>query len=133
MATVNQKGQSCLESAGIKERENEVVRSVYNSEDQYSAIHENAKSNGDVKGQGTGNGTAGAWLTDCSAGEASNAINYSNFDTTNGGGLYDIKGRNDIGGREKSLASQLYNSENQYGANLVNTEENVSLGQFYMK
>ena len=38
-----------------------------------------------------------------------------------------------IGGREKCMASQLYNNENQYGANLINTEENISLGQFYIK
>ena len=132
MATINQKGQSRLEAAGIKERTEESVRSIYNKEDEYSSIHPNALSDGDVKGKGTGNGTAGAWLPDTS-GEASNAINYSNFDTSNGGGLYDIKGRNDIGGREKALASQLYNSENQYGANLISTEENIAQGQFYNK
>ena len=132
MSTVNKKGQSRLEAAGIRERGDEIVRQTYNIEDEYSAIHPNAISDGDVKGKGTGGGTAGAWLPDHS-GEASNAINYSNFDTTNGGGLYDIKGRNDIGGREKAMANQLYNSENQYGANLINTEENIAQGQFYNK
>ena len=133
MATNNNKRQSRLEASGIHERNEEVVRKTYNSEDEYSAIHPNAKSDGDVKGKGTGNGTGGHWLPDSSADAPSNAINYSNFDTTNGGGLYDIKGRNDIGGREKAMASQLYNAENQYGANLINTEENIALGQFYIK
>lgn len=133
MANNVTKGQSFLEKAGIKERNEEIVRSIYNVDDEYSAIHDNAKSNGDVKGKGTGNGTAGAWLPDHSSGEASNAINYSNFDTQNGGGLYDIKGRNDIGGREKNVSRMLYNRENQYGPNLVNTEENIALGQFYIK
>lgn len=132
MATVNQNGQTCLEISGINEREQEVVRSIYNKEDQYSSVHPNAISDGDEKGKGTGHGGHLAWLPKCD-GTVSNAINYSNFDTTNGGGLYDIKGRNDIGGRERAIASQLYNSENPYGSNLVNTEENISLGQYYNK
>ena len=57
-------------------------------------------------------------------------IDYSNFDTINGGGLYDIEGRNDIGGRRRAMASSMYNQEYQYGANLVNTEENVMQGQY---
>jgi hypothetical protein len=59
-------------------------------------------------------------------------IDYSNFDTFNGGGIYDIKGRNDIGGREKALASSMYNEENQYGADLINTAENIAQGQIYI-
>ena len=59
-------------------------------------------------------------------------INYSNFDTENGGGLYDIKGRNDVGGRERSLARSKYNKEQPYGADLVNTSENIAQGQYYV-
>lgn len=132
MATVDQNGQSCLEKAGIAERNEEIVRSIYNSEDEYSATHPNAISDGDVKGKGTKSGGHGAWLPSCN-GVASNAINYSNFDTVNGGGKYDIEGRNDIGGRNKAMASQLYNPESQYGAKLINSEENIAQGQFFMK
>lgn len=132
MATVDANGQTCLEKAGIQERSEEMVRSIYTPEDQYSATHPNAVSDGDVKGKGTKHGGHGAWLPSCD-GVASNAINYSNFDTFNGGGKYDIEGRNDIGGRNKAMASQLYGPEHPYGVNLINTEENIAQGQFYVK
>lgn len=120
--------QSCLEKRAIEERQNEIVRSDYNIENQYSASHKDALSDGDAQGKGTGHGGHTAYLPDCT--KPSTTIDYSNFDTTNGGGLYDIEGRNDIGGRKRAVASSLYNSENQYSANLVNTEINVRDGQY---
>ena len=57
-------------------------------------------------------------------------VDYSNFDTLSGGGLYDIEGRNDVGGRKKAINSSLYNHERQYSANLVNTEINLRQGQY---
>lgn len=120
--------QSCLEKKAIEERHNEIVRSDYNIENQYSSTHKDALSDGDAQGKGTGHGGHTAYLPDCN--KPSTTIDYSNFDTTNGGGLYDIEGRNDIGGRKRAIASSLYNSENQYSANLVNTEINVNDGQY---
>lgn len=120
--------QSCLEKKAIEERQNEIVRSDYNIENQYSSTHKDALSDGDAQGKGTGHGGHTAYLPDCN--KPSTTIDYSNFDTTNGGGLYDIEGRNDIGGRKRAIASSLYNSENQYSANLVNTEINVRDGQY---
>lgn len=130
MATINENGQTCLETRGISERENEIVRSDYNIDDQYNATHPDALSDGDAQGKGTGHGGHTAWLPDCT--KPTNQINYSNFDTFNGGGLYDIEGRNGIGGRTRALASELYNEENQYSANLVNTAENVADGQYFV-
>ena len=123
-------GQSCLEKQGIEERSNEIVRSDYNFENPYGPTHPDAMSDGDVQGKGTGRGGHDAWLPDCT--KPNNMINYSNFDTENGGGLYDIKGRNDVGGRERSLARSKYNKEQPYGADLVNTSENIALGQYYV-
>lgn len=120
--------QSCLEIRGIEERQKEIVRSDYNIEDQYSSTHKDAISDGDKLGKGTGHGGHTHWLPDCN--KPSTTIDYSNFDTTNGGGIYDIEGRNDIGGRKKALASSLYNKENQYSANLIDTEKNQQLGQY---
>lgn len=120
--------QSCLEKRGIEERKNEIVRSDYNINDQYSATHSDALSNNDPQGKGTGHGGHTAFLPDCN--KPTSTIDYSNFDTFNGGGLYDIEGRNDIGGRKRAMASSMYNEENQYGPNLVNTEMNVNDGQF---
>lgn len=123
--------QSCLEVNGIQERNNEIVRSDYNKEDQYTATHKDAISDGDAQGKGTNHGGHTAWLPDCT--KPKTTIDYSNFDTTNGGGLYDIEGRNDIGGRKRAMASSLYNQEHQYSANLISTEQNVKDGQYQIR
>ena len=122
--------QSCLEKKGIDARHEEIVRSDYNIENEYSAQHPDAISNGDVLGKGTGHGGHTHWLPDCN--KPTTTIDYSNFDTTHGGGVYDIEGRNDIGGRKKAMASCMYNEEHQYGANLIDTEENIKQGQFHV-
>ena len=120
--------QSCLEKRGIEERSVEIVRSDYNIENQYGPSHPDALSNGDVNGKGTGHGGHTHYLPDCN--KPTSTIDYSNFDTLNGGGLYDIEGRNDVGGRKKAINSSLYNHEKQYSANLVNTEINLRQGQY---
>ncbi len=120
--------QSCLEKRGIEERSVEIVRSDYNIENQYGPSHPDALSNGDVNGKGTGHGGHTHYLPDCN--KPTSTIDYSNFDTLNGGGLYDIEGRNDVGGRKKAINSSLYNHERQYSANLVNTEINLRQGQY---
>lgn len=130
MSTINENGQTCLETKGIVERKNEIVRSDYNVDDQYSSTHQDALSDGDAQGKGTGHGGHTHWLPDCT--KANGQIDYSNFDTFNGGGLYDIEGRNDVGGRKKAMAYSLYNNENEYKADLINTSENVKSGQYFI-
>ena len=120
--------QSCLEKRGIEERSVEIVRSDYNIENQYGPSHVDALSNGDINGKGTGHGGHTHYLPDCN--KPTSTIDYSNFDTLNGGGLYDIEGRNDVGGRKKAINSSLYNNERQYSANLINTEINLRQGQY---
>ena len=129
MANTVNNGQTCLEKRGIEERHNEIVRSDYNIENQYSATHKDAVSDGDPQGKGTLHGGHTHFLPDCS--KPTTQIDYSNFDTENGGGEYDIKGRNGIGGRDKALASSMYNKENSYGPTSVNTTKNVNDGQYY--
>lgn len=120
--------QSCLEIRGIQERNDEIVRSDYNINDQYTSSHPDAISDGDPQGKGTNHGGHTHWLPDCT--KPTGMIDYSNFDTEAGGGIYDIEGRNNIGGRNKALASSMYNKEIFYSANLVDTQENVRQGQF---
>lgn len=120
--------QSCLEKRGIEERNTEIVRSDYNREDPYSATHKDALSDGDAQGKGTGHGGHTHTIPDCN--KPTSMIDYSNFDTKNGGGQYDIEGRNGIGGRDWSMAVSLYNHEMPYSASLVETDENVKQGQF---
>lgn len=123
-------GQTCLEKRGMEERQEEIVRSDYNKENEYGPTHPDAISDGDPQGKGTGHGGHTAWLPDCSL--PTNMIKYDNFDTFHGGGQYDIEGREGIGGRNRSMARSLYNPEYQYGAELVNTSANVADGQYFV-
>ena len=132
MAEILENGQSCLEKHGIEERNEEIVRNDYNIEDQYSAVHPDALSDGDSKGKGSGHGGHTHWTPYCSDNASKNMIDYKNFDTSpssNIGDCYDINGRNGIGGRLFAMNINKYNSEYQYGPNLINTEENVNQGQ----
>lgn len=125
-------GQSCLEYRGMEERHEELVRNDYQREtNEYSVTHEDALSTGDPQGKGTGHGGHTHWLPDCTG--PIGMIDYSNFDTFNGGGQYDIEGRNDIGGRNRAMAWSLYNSEKPYGYNSVITTLNVAEGQYVME
>ena len=129
MATV-ENGQTCLEKRGMEERHQEITRSDYNIENQYGATHPDAISDGDVQGKGTGHGGHTHFLPDCT--KPTTTINYSNFDSENGGGYYDIEGRNGISGRKRAMATSLYNKETQYGPTLVDTSANVADGQYYV-
>ena len=122
--------QTCLEKRGMSERNDEILRNDYNKENEYSSTHENANSNGTSKGKGTNHGGHGHWLPDCS--KPTNTIDYSNFDTENGGGCYDIKGRNGISGRERAMATSMYNRANQYGPKLLDTSANINDGQYFI-
>lgn len=123
--------QTCLEKKGIEARHENILRNDYNSTDEYSALHKDALSDGDPLGKGTGHGGHGHWLPDCSKGQT--MIDYSNFDTENGGGLYDIEGRSGKGGRNWSKNISLYNENDQYGPNSVDTTANQLEGQVIIK
>lgn len=125
-----QNGQTCLEKRGFEQRTIERVRRTYNEENPYGTTHPDAISDGDPQGKGSGHGGHTATLPNCNA--PKNLFDYSNFDTQNGGGQYDIEGREGHPGRLQSMARSLYNAENQYGAALVNTAENIADGQIHL-
>lgn len=129
MASTVENGQTCLEKRGMEERHQEITRSDYNIEDQYGPTHKDAISDGDAQGKGTGHGGHTHFLPDCT--KPTTMINYSNFDSENGGGYYDIEGRNGISGRKRAMATSLYNKEIQYGPTIVDTSANVADGQYY--
>ena len=118
--------QTCLEVKGISARNESLVRNDYTRVDEYSAIHSDALSNGDPQGKGSGHGGHTHSVPDCTR---PSTIDYSNFDTENGGGLYDIAGRNGVGGRTFLKNISVYNENYEYGANLVDTTLNVQDGQ----
>jgi hypothetical protein len=124
--------QSNLEKKGTSERQIELVRNDIKKNEPYSPTHPDAISHPDdpesSHGKGTGHGGHTYFLPDPNGNP--NLINYSNFDTFNGGSGYDIYGRNDIGGRKKSMTINIYNQDNAYGLNSVDTTKNIIDGQY---
>ena len=118
--------QSYLEKIALDKRGETIVRNDYNKEDEYSVRHSDALSNGDPQGKGTGMGGHTFSVPDHNK---TTGISYSNFDTINGGGLYDIEGRNGVGGRNFLMTISKYNREKQYGKNAVDTSANRTDGQ----
>ena len=129
--------QTLLEKQGIESRKeninnNNVISPVlngYNKNDEYSSIHKNALSDGDVQGKGTSNG--GHTHTTPNPNKPK-AIDYASFNTDNGGNTYDINGKDGKGGRHFLKTISLYNDENQYGAHMIDTSANKADGQIIM-
>lgn len=122
--------RTCLEKISMDERHEEIVRNEYNSDNEYSATHPNALNidNGDDKrGKGTGSAGHSHWLPDCSG--QLGIINYSNFDTDIS---FHAGNRDDNDARTKAMARSLYNKDNEYSANIIDTSQNVAEGQYKM-
>ena len=127
--------QSSLEKKAIESRHEQIIRSDYNKANGYSAEHEDALNNpadkNKILGKGTGNGGHLHYTPNHDL--PSTLINYSNLDTTNGGGAYDIHGRNDVGGRNRLLSYNLYSNDNPYGPESIDMTENFEEGQYQVK
>lgn len=117
--------QSCLEKRSIEERHEEIVRSDYNRDNQYSSTHPDARATGDAQGKGTGHGGHGFWLPNCNG--SLGVFDYSNFDTA----VSSRAGNADDNlARETALARSMYNAVEQYSSRLVDTTINVREGQY---
>lgn len=134
---LNNNKQSNLEKKGIEQRQIELVRSDYNKNEgfKYGPEHVDAISdpNDETKALGKGTGSSGheAYVPDAS--KSPYSYNYSSLDTSAGGGAYDIHGRNDQGGRNRLLKINIYNKDNAYGPNSVDTSANINEGQYVIK
>lgn len=127
--------QSNLEKKGIEERNQEIIKNDYSANDEYSSTHDDALSHPDSEdkpwGKGTGHGGHTYFLPDST--KSKDQMNYSNFDTFNGGGSYDIYGREGVGGRVRLTTINLYSQDNAYGVNSVDTTLNQMDGQYIVK
>jgi hypothetical protein len=119
--------QSNLEKNGIDARQETLVRNDYTNADNYSSLHTDAIGNGDPLGKGTG---IGGHIHSVPGQTTKRSIDYSNLDTTNGGGVYDVEGRNGVGGRNFLKNISLYNENNEYGAHLIDTSANEGQVRF---
>jgi len=115
--------QTYLEQEAIKKRKELDILKDYNKDNQYGPNHPDAISDGDAQGKGTNSGGHGFTLPDHT--KSKKMIDYSNFDTVNGGGKYDIEGFNNHGGRRKSLTQRLYSAEKPYEYQNINTDANI--------
>lgn len=129
---INNSKQSVLEKEGFEERHKEVIRSDYNKNDFYHESHIDALSDpsdeSKYMGKGTNSGGHQHYVPDFS--KPKTLINYSNLDTQNGGGSYDIHGKDGKSGRNRLLAINIYNKDNSYGLNSVDTSANIADGQY---
>ena len=132
---INNSKQSNLEKKGVEERKKEIIRSDYNRSDAYSEEHIDAIWNPDDEtkylGKGTGSGGHQHYVPNPNL--PSTSINYSNLKTTEGGGAYDIHGRNGQSGRNRLVSINIYNKENSYGFDSVDSSANIEDGQYVLK
>lgn len=120
--------RSCLEKVSMEERHEETVRNEYNRDNEYNANHDNARNidyGDDNRGKGTGSSGHSHWLPDCTG--TLGVINYSNFDTDVS---YHAGNKTDNNTRTTALARSLYNADNQYSAEIIDTSQNVAEGQY---
>lgn len=122
--------QSRLESEAIDIRKEHLVKNDYQrTVNEYDESHNDALSDGDPLGKSTGNG-----ITYSVPDASKSKYQYThNVDTENGGGLYDIDGRNGMGGRKRAQVINLYSQEKQYGENSVDTTKNIEEGQYVVR
>jgi hypothetical protein len=118
--------QSYLEKKGIDARNDSLVRNDYDKSDIYSSSHKDSISDGDSKGKGTLHGGHTHTSPDFNR---PSTIDYSSFDTNNGGNSYDIDGYKGKGGRNFLTTISKYNKNNEYGVNSIDTSANLADGQ----
>ena len=128
--------QSPLEIKGFQKRDELLVRNDYTKNEEYNETHKDAISDGDPQGKGTRHGGHTHVVPNHElALNDENSVwyspyNYSQLDTENGGGQYDIEGRNGIGGRNWLKTISKFDEEHPYGLNYVDTSLNVAEGQY---
>lgn len=123
MATIKENGQSYLEQEALDLRHEQMARSDYNPNDEYSAQHQDALATGDEKGKGTGDFAGHGWIVPnmtIPRGQMSGM-----FNTDEGGNDCDYAAR------EVMTARSLYGPNRQYGIDvMVNTSINREEGQY---
>lgn len=122
--------QSRLEAEAIETRKEHLVKNDYQKlVNEYSETHPDALSDGDPLGKGTGND-----MTYSLPDATKSKHQYThNVDTTNGGGQYDIEGRNERGGRKRATVVNIYSSAAPYGEDSVDTTKNIEEGQYVIR
>ena len=101
---------TCIEKRADTARNEQIIRSDYNIDNQYSANHQDAKGDGDKRGKGSDSPGHGDWKLNCDA--PANVFDFYNFDTSfenNLGNDVDNEARN------KAMLKSLYSPTHPYG------------------
>ena len=115
--------QTRLEEEGKVIRNERLIKNEYqkNEEKQYNEEHDTALTHDDEL-HPLGKGTKSGGHTHITPNrKAPKAIDYSQFNTENGGGSYDIFGRDEAGGRKRSQMINIYGPDRQYNENSIDT------------
>jgi hypothetical protein len=119
-----------LEKEAIAKRNELALKNDFSKNgEEYSSLHDTALTHNDDKhalGKGSGHGGH----TYATPGVSKTMINRDQFDTENGGGAYDIHGRNNVGGRNYLKKISIYNQDRQYGINSIDMSANIKDGQY---
>lgn len=114
--------QTRLEQEGIQKREELLLMNDYQATDnEYNENHKDAKSDGDLRGKGTGAAPFAYLLPDRNAPKTIGKITVN---TNSGGSGLDVQQR------ETLLNINLYGPMNSYGPDSVDTSSNVEKGQY---
>lgn len=130
--------QSNLEKIGFERRnEHELVRNDIKKSAPYGPDHDTAVwHEGDpTKPLGKGTRSGGHQHSiPMEYNELSKNQIRPQIDTENGGGAYDINGRPGVDGGRKWLQTiNVYDKNNQYSINSIDTSLNIEDGQFFIK
>jgi hypothetical protein len=127
--------QTNLEKKGFEKRAVELVKNDYNSgeEFKYTESHVDALSDATKTDKPLGKGTGKSHMHLRPDASKPTSPDYSNFDTFNGGGSYDIYGRNEIGGRNRIMTYNIYGPTNAYTPESIDTSLAVEAGQVVIK
>lgn len=118
--------QSRLERIAIQNRKESLVKNDYRQEVEarYSATHPDAISDGDALGKGIGSSITYSVPNE----EASTTMMVYNVDTiTEAGGKYDIEAR------KRASVINIYNPDNAYGKDSVDSSINIAEGQYFVR
>lgn len=124
--------QQRLEIEAIEQRKKLIQQNDYQkgADGEYNETNPDALATGDPFGKGTG---VSMGVASRPGESTSKAISYTNVNTKDGGGQYDVEGRNGVGGRNRLMLMNLYQPDEQYGVDSVDTSKNVTDGQFVVK
>ena len=137
-------GQTCLENIGLQHRPVLLNKNEYQKEEEYNDKHPNAIADGDGRGRGTEHGGHSHSQPDCTVAEYigehfQSPINpqidtsfESGPNSTGGGDCVDVYGLpgSSPTGRNRLLGLNVYDYENEYGMDYVDTHRNRDDGQF---